>query len=319
MSREQREVLTHRGLIAVSFEDKRKQNYLQGQAELERRQRELAAELQREEDERQEKNRQEQERQEKLRVEKEKERQAEQTRFLERQRQMEVQMAEKRRQAHEARVAESRERDKQRAMEAEQSRVQMLRNQLRQMEQAIQQAASHQESLKESAQEQNKRQEDVINRRREAEATFMLAKQTIDSMKPRKDQLENDIRTRLEQIEAAKVEFNRLQREREQLSLQAVSNVSAQQVEEAGKTLTDNIQSRKARIADLQQRIKSGEEHLAKNGEALATNRNQFAAQEDQFKNLIQYTEQLRRSLLDKSLATTGSFQDPLLVPLTNA
>lgn len=54
-------------MSALTFEDKRKENFRQGQLELERRQQELANKLRQEEEIRLERERQERERQEKIR------------------------------------------------------------------------------------------------------------------------------------------------------------------------------------------------------------------------------------------------------------
>ena len=77
-------------LFLVSFEDRRKENFDRGQAELERRRKALEDAQKREREERERKEREEMERQEKIRLEQERRKHEELQRQLEKQRELEV-------------------------------------------------------------------------------------------------------------------------------------------------------------------------------------------------------------------------------------
>ncbi|XP_050390449.2 intersectin-1 [Patella vulgata] len=112
--------------MPVTFEDKRKDNFDRGQAELEKRRQMLQEQLKREEAERQEKERKEQEKRERFRREQEEKRMRELERQMERQRQIEQEKEEQRRKIMEQRESARRELERQRQMEWERQRKEQL-------------------------------------------------------------------------------------------------------------------------------------------------------------------------------------------------
>ncbi|XP_065583401.1 intersectin-1-like isoform X3 [Artemia franciscana] len=113
-------------LSPVSFEDRRKENFDRGQAELERRRKALEDAQKREREERERKEREEMERQEKIRLEQERRKHEELQRQLEKQRELEVEREKERLRQIEQREAARRELERQRQMEWESQRLQEL-------------------------------------------------------------------------------------------------------------------------------------------------------------------------------------------------
>ncbi|XP_062619095.1 intersectin-1-like [Saccostrea cucullata] len=109
-----------------TFEDRRKENFDKGQAELERRRQMLQEQMKRENEARMEKERQEQEKRERVRQEQERKRLAEMERQMEKQRQIEREREEQRQKMMEQREAARRELERQRQMEWERQRKEQL-------------------------------------------------------------------------------------------------------------------------------------------------------------------------------------------------
>ena len=124
------------GMPQTSFEDKRKENFEKGQAELERRRKTLHEIQRKEQEERERKERDEAEKQEKIRLEQERRRQAEIEQQMMRQREIEQEKEEQRKRAQEQREAARKEMERQRHLEWETQKSQELQAQ-RQKEQDI--------------------------------------------------------------------------------------------------------------------------------------------------------------------------------------
>ncbi|KAF6206524.1 hypothetical protein GE061_017758 [Apolygus lucorum] len=125
------------GIGQVTFEDKRKENFDKGQAELDRRRKALLEIQRKEQEERQRKEREEWEKQEKIRLEQERKRQEEIEREVERARELEKAREEERKRAEEQREAARKEMERQRQLEWENNRRQDLDNQRRKAQETV--------------------------------------------------------------------------------------------------------------------------------------------------------------------------------------
>ncbi|XP_053214714.1 intersectin-1-like isoform X2 [Panonychus citri] len=113
----------------TTFEDKRRENFEKGQAELDRRRQMLLEQQRRQQEERERKEREEFEKREKIRLEQEKRKQLEMERQLQKQREVEAAKEEERRKQLELREAARREMERQRMIEWENQRKQEMLNQ----------------------------------------------------------------------------------------------------------------------------------------------------------------------------------------------
>ncbi|KFM70235.1 hypothetical protein X975_27218, partial [Stegodyphus mimosarum] len=124
-------------LQQTTFEDKRRENFEKGQAELERRRLALLESQRKEQEERERKEREEQERRERIRQEQERRRQLELEKQLAKQRELEQEKEEQRRKALEQREAARREMERQRQLEWEKQRRQELISQRQKEQEAV--------------------------------------------------------------------------------------------------------------------------------------------------------------------------------------
>ncbi|VEL19146.1 unnamed protein product [Protopolystoma xenopodis] len=227
-------------LLEPTFEDKRKHNFLQGQVELERRKQELAEKMRREEEAREMKEREEWERQDQIRQEKERERQLEAERQVQRQRQIEAQRAAKRQSAVEARLQAFKEAEHQRYVQLERQRVEHLQKEKAREQALLEQSKAHRASLLENASGLASRSADHESQLTQAQAEVDRIKMAIGELRSHRDAYDLELRELTEQVEAAKAELMRWQREKEQLSLRVFTGVDVNQATEQLKTLAAN-------------------------------------------------------------------------------
>uniref|UniRef100_A0A183AV14 Intersectin-2 n=1 Tax=Echinostoma caproni TaxID=27848 RepID=A0A183AV14_9TREM len=285
---------------SLSFEDKRRENFRQGQVELDRRKQELAEKLRQEEEARLEKERQERERLENIRLEKERQAAIEAERQAERMRELEAQREVRRRQAVEARTKAWREAEAQRQLEAEKQRVDALKREKSHAQTALEQAIAHRASLLESATAQEQR-------RRELDARLMVAQNEVDAhksaineMRQKRDTYQRDIRELTEQVEAAKAELTRWQREHEQLSLRVSTGVDTNPTAEQCKTLQANRELRRNAVNGLKSQLQELDTGMTHKGQELASRRNRADECERRSSRLQTELTDLRRSLETK-------------------
>lgn len=121
----------------TTFEDKRRENFEKGQAELEKRRLALLEAQRKEQEERERKEREEHERRERIKQEQERRRQLELEKQLAKQRELEQEKEEQRRKALEQREAARREMERQRQLEWEKQRRQELISQRQKEQEAV--------------------------------------------------------------------------------------------------------------------------------------------------------------------------------------
>ncbi|KAF6774227.1 hypothetical protein AHF37_05813, partial [Paragonimus kellicotti] len=295
----------------LSFEDKRRENFRQGQVELDRRKQELAEKLRQEEDARLEKERQERKRFEQICMEKERQKAIEAERHTERLRELEVQREARRRQAMEARTQAWRAAEAQRQKEAERQRVEALKREKSQAQTLLEQTIAHRASLLESASSQQQRRRELDVQLMTASARVDAHKSAINEMRGRRDTYERDIRDLTEQVEAAKAELTRWQREREQLNLRISTGVDTNQTTELCKTLTMNRELRQSKINQLKSQLRELDENMTLKGQELASRRNTVAELDRRSSKLQLELLDLRKTLEKKYLAHKGIENPP--------
>ncbi|KAG5444414.1 Intersectin 1 (SH3 domain protein), partial [Clonorchis sinensis] len=207
-------------------------------------------------------------------LEKEREKALETERQAERLRELEAQREVRRRQAVEARTKAWRAAEAQRQLEAEKQRVEALQKEKCQASTLLEQAIAHRASLIESASSQEQRKRELETRLFVASAEVDAHKCAINDMRGKRDTYERDIRELTEQVEAAKAELSRWQREREQLSLRVSTGVDTNPTAEQCKTLRASSDLRRASIQRLESQLAELDEGMTRQGEQLASRRN---------------------------------------------
>ncbi|TNN18632.1 Intersectin-1 [Schistosoma japonicum] len=298
---------------SLSFEDKRRENFRQGQAELDRRKQELAEKMRLDEEIRLENERLEKEKQQKLRMEKERQQAAEAEKQAEFSRQLEAQREQRRRQAVENRMRAAREAEKQRQVESERIRTDALLKERNHIQTLLEQAVAHRASLLESASSQQQRLAELDSRLVIAQTEVNSHKTSINEMRSKRDSYERDIRDMTEQMEAAKAELTHWQREKEQLSLRMAAGVDMNPVMEQYKTLQSMREARIRTIEQLRSKLNDLDQNMTQQGHELATRRNKIDDSHSRVSQKMQ-AYKLKRKSTDLSIPTsnTGSVQKEL-------
>ncbi|XP_048861761.1 intersectin-2-like, partial [Brienomyrus brachyistius] len=171
----------------VSFEDKLKENFQRGNAELERRRQVLQEQERREQERRAQKAREEQERREQEAREQERRRQQEQERRLERQRELEWQKEEERLKELERKEAAKQELERQRKMEWERRRRQELLNQRNQEQEDIIKLKAKKRSLELELEAVRDKHKQISDRLRDVQSKRSIQKGELELISQKQD------------------------------------------------------------------------------------------------------------------------------------
>ncbi|XP_073826411.1 dynamin associated protein 160 isoform X4 [Musca autumnalis] len=175
------------GLPQTSFEDKRKENFDKGQAELDRRRKLLQDQQRKEKEERERKEREEAEKREKARLEAERKQQEELERQLQKQRELEMEKEEQRKRELEAKEAARKELEKQRLLEWEQARIAELNSQKQREQERVLKQKAHNTQLNVELSTLNEKIKDLSQKICETRAGVTNVKSVIDGMRSQRD------------------------------------------------------------------------------------------------------------------------------------
>lgn len=173
--------------LPATFEDKRRENFEKGQAELERRRLALLESQRKEQEERERKEREEQERRERIRQEQERRRQLELEKQLAKQRELEQEKEEQRRKALEQREAARREMERQRQLEWEKQRQQELLSQRQKEQEAVCHLKNVNKNLTFELEELAGKIKDLNEKISETRKGVTAMKSSIDDMRNERD------------------------------------------------------------------------------------------------------------------------------------
>ncbi|KAH8249562.1 hypothetical protein KR032_010580 [Drosophila birchii] len=171
----------------TSFEDKRKENYVKGQAELDRRRKVMEDQQRKEREERERKEREEIEKREKARLEAERKQQEELERQLQRQREIELEKEEQRKRELEAKEAARKELEKQRQQEWEQARIAEMNAQKQREQERVLKQKAHNTQLNVELSTLNEKIKDLSQKICDTRAGVTNVKTVIDGMRTQRD------------------------------------------------------------------------------------------------------------------------------------
>ncbi|XP_017464237.1 PREDICTED: intersectin-1 isoform X2 [Rhagoletis zephyria] len=175
------------GLPQTTFEDKRKENFDKGQAELDRRRKLLQDQQRKEKEERERKEREEAEKREKARLEAERKQQEELERQLQKQREQEMEKEEQRKRELEAKEAARKELEKQRQMEWEQARIAEMNAQKQREQERVLKQKAHNTQLNVELSTLNEKIKDLSQKICDTRAGVTNVKTIIDGMRSQRD------------------------------------------------------------------------------------------------------------------------------------
>ncbi|XP_025267862.1 intersectin-2 isoform X7 [Camponotus floridanus] len=286
------------GMPQTSFEDKRKENFEKGQAELERRRKALLEIQRKEQEERERKEREEAEKQEKIRLEQERRRQAEIEKQMQRQKEIEQEKEEQRKRAQEQKEAARKEMERQRQLEWERQKSQELQAQRQKEQDVLLKLKAKNQTLTIELGTLNDKVKELSQKICDTRVGVSGVKTTIDGMRSTRDAqlqemaaLKNKLREQNQRLLALSQEKARIEAKNK---LNAAQDAAGQ---EAVKMAFDNkqitLKQMKDKIADLQQQIDSKMSDIENNNAQLEEIKTQI-------KDLIADCKQLYINFDDK-------------------
>ncbi|XP_070190790.1 intersectin-1-like isoform X2 [Littorina saxatilis] len=246
-------------LCMATFEDKRKENFDKGQAELERRRAALQEQLKAEENARLEKERREAEKRERIRLEQEAKRQEELHRQLEKQRKIEMERDEQRRKMMEQREQARRELERQRQMEWERQRKeQLMSEKQRELEQlsSLKSQSTNFKGQLESLDGKKAELSQKVGQVRNGITEFTSA---IESMRVQRDTTIADIDRAERETTELNQKLARLNGEKEKLQMQ-IQTQQTTPISDAHRTVMHSVELKKTNIQKLRRELEQLEQ-----------------------------------------------------------
>ncbi|MGH0147511.1 UNVERIFIED_CONTAM: hypothetical protein FKN15_045441 [Acipenser sinensis] len=228
----------------VTFEDKRKENYQRGNAELEKRRQLLQEQQQREQERRTRKAQEERERWEREQQEKERKRQLEQERRIERQREIERQKEEERRKEMERREAAKQELERQRKQEWERTRRQELLNQRNREQEDIVRLKAKKKSLEMELEAVGDKHKQISGRLHDVQNKKVVQKSELDLINQKQDCRIMEINNLQQQLEDYQRKLTQLVPEQQMLT-ERLKNTNLNNVQTTPLTTLMRSQSEK--------------------------------------------------------------------------
>nr|XP_050859981.1 intersectin-1 isoform X9 [Vespula vulgaris] len=248
------------GMPQTSFEDKRKENFEKGQAELERRRKALLEIQRKEQEERERKEREEAEKQEKIKMEQERRRQAEIEKQMLRQKEIEQEKEEQRKRAHEQREAARKEMERQRHLEWEKQKSQELQAQRQKEQDVLLKLKAKNQTLTIELGTLNDKVKELSQKICDTRVGVSSVKTTIDGMRSTRDSqlqetivLKNKLREQNQRLLALSQEKARIEAKNKLNAAQDAAGQEAIKMAFDSKQIT--LKQMKDKIADLQQQI----------------------------------------------------------------
>ncbi|KAK9887107.1 hypothetical protein WA026_020555 [Henosepilachna vigintioctopunctata] len=304
-------------LLQTSFEDKRKENFEKGQAELERRRKQLLDQQRKEAEERERKEREEIERREKARQEAERKRLEElEKQMREQQEQERIKEEERKRQADQ-REAARREMERQRQLEWEKQRLQELQQQRQREQETVLKLKAKNQSLTIELSTLNEQVKDLSQKICDTRLGVSNVKSTIDGMRTTRDsqmqemsQLKNKLKEQNAKLLALSQEKARLDAKNKQ---NQINGGDTDKVVFENKEI--NIKNMREKVQDMQRQINGKMSDIENNNSVLNSLKTELQNLISECENLYKTYEEKRDTVLEmqrssKSVDYTSAWKD---------
>ncbi|CAH1178984.1 unnamed protein product [Phaedon cochleariae] len=292
-------------LLQNSFEDKRKENFEKGQAELERRRKTLLDQQRQEREERERKEREEQEKREKARQEAERKRLEELEKQMREQQEKERQIEEDRKRQAEQREAARKEMERQRQLEWEKQRLQELQQQRHREQESVLKLKAKNQSLTIELTSLNEHVKDLSQKICDTRMGVSNVKTTIDGMRSTRDnqmQEMGQLKTRLKEQNARLLALSQ-----EKIKLEARNKINAQDPEQARLAFQNKevtIKNLKTKVEDMESEIGGKMSDIENNNSQLKDLQNQLKSLLSDCNRLYGVYEQKRNTVVEMKNAT---------------
>ncbi|CAH2006415.1 unnamed protein product [Acanthoscelides obtectus] len=270
-----------------SFEDKRKENFEKGQAELERRRRTLLDQQRQEREERERKEREEQERKEKARQEAERKRLEELEKQMRERQEKEKMVQEERKRQAEQREAARKEMERQRQLEWEIQRLQELQQQRQRDQENVLKLKAKNQTLTIEITSLNEQIKQLSQKICDSRIGVTNVKATIDGMRGTRDGYMSEMSQLKNKLKEQNAKLLSLSQEK--VKLEAKLKMNARDSEEAKQAFENkevNIKNLKKKIDDLQEEISTKQADIENNN-------TQYMDLQTEMNNLVNDCKQL--------------------------
>ncbi|GAB0098546.1 intersectin-1 [Sergentomyia squamirostris] len=256
------------GLPQTSFEDKRKENFEKGQAELDRRRKTLMDIQRKEQEERERKEREENDKKEKIRLEAEMRRKQELERQLQQQKEIEMEIEEKRKRQLEQKETARKEMERQRQLEWEKQKIQEMEQQRqREQDQLLRLKAQNQNSSIELS-TLNEKIKELSQKIVETRSSVTNVKAVIDRMRTTRDTSNSEMTSLKNKIKEQNAKLVQLSQEKAKLDAKNKANPADQEQLFNNKQI--QLQQLRDKVADTTERISGKRSDIESNSEQMS-------------------------------------------------
>ncbi|XP_018567623.1 intersectin-1 isoform X2 [Anoplophora glabripennis] len=278
-------------LLQNSFEDKRKENFEKGQAELERRRKTLLDQQRQEREERERKEREEQEKKEKARQEAERKRLEELEKQMREQQEKERLLEEDRKRQAEQREAARKEMERQRQLEWEKQRLQDLQQQRQREQENVLKLKAKNQSLTIELSSLNDQVKELSQKICDTRLGVSNVKTTIDGMRSTRDsqmQEMSQLKNKLKEQNAKLLALSQ-----EKVKLEAKNKINAQLSGQDAEQSRLAFENKEITIKNLKKKIEDMQTEINGKLSDIDNNNSQLAELQNQLKSLVAECEQL--------------------------
>jgi len=282
-----------------TFEDKRKENFEKGQAELEKRRQLLAEQQKREQEERERKEKEEFEKRERIRLEQERKKKEEMERQLQRQREIEMQKEEERKKQQELKEAARREMERQRLIEWEnQKKIEMQATKQRVQEALINLKAKKQRMILD-VEQVNSQLNGLKEKVEETRSKVAEAKAEIDKMRVTRDIKLKEMNGLKQQIRTLHERHLFIEQEKLSLSIQ-LKNLNVIENNNITDSADFALKSKQIRIDQLKQQLVECEKEKEQKEKDIEEHRAELEKYKKAYEEIEERTNELQQIYDDK-------------------
>lgn len=282
-----------------TFEDKRKENFEKGQAELEKRRQLLFEQQKREQEERERKEREEFEKRERIRLEQERKKKEEMERQLQKQREIEMQKEEERRKQQELKEAARREMERQRMIEWENQKKSEMQATKQRVQEALINLKAKKQRMIVDVEQVNSQLNGLKEKVEEIRSKVSEAKQEIDKMRVTRDAKLKEMNTLKQQIRAIHERHLIIEQEKLSLSTQ-LKNLNIVENNNITDSADFALKSKQIRIDQLKQQLIENEKEKEIREKDIEEHRTELEKYKNAYDEVQERTNELQRIYDDK-------------------
>uniref|UniRef100_T1IY47 Intersectin-1 n=1 Tax=Strigamia maritima TaxID=126957 RepID=T1IY47_STRMM len=279
-------------IVLATFEDKRKENFEKGQAELEKRRQALLESQRKEQEERHRKEREEQEKRERIRQEQEKRRQMELEKQLAKQRELQLEKEEQRKKALEQREAARREMERQRQLEWEKQRQQELMTQRQKEQEKVLQLKGQNMSLAIELEQLNEKTKEINVKLADTRSGVNNVKAEIDQMRETRDAKLNEIDSLKNQMKTQKQRLFILNQEKNKFESQMKATAASNPTAESFTIVMHSFNNKQITLNQLKEKLTTVEKETFEKIQDIDNNNAELKDLKSQLSELLQQSEQ---------------------------